>query len=259
MNYQEEQSLEMEALAAIFGDQFNQISPTSCSILATPNADQVHISCSLEWSMPSKYPEIAPDIIVRTKMGMDDVWCQQLKDKLLSNANDLVGGPMIFTLVEAARDWLTERNVAGVGEGSMHAKMLAKELEKAKAVEQQQQQQQLQQQQQQGKTKENERSGRVAKIDGTAVTLETFTKWMQGLIKEELTAKNAAESASKVTGRQLFEKGNVKIEEEEVVQGDVEDFDRNLILEEDVDLDMLEDDDDALEDEEEEEGVLAKS
>jgi len=241
MNYAEEQAMEMEALAAIFGDQFEQKSPSSCVIHATPNADQVHLACYLDFDLPATYPEVLPNLTVRSDKGMNDAWNQELKDKLLESGSDLLGAAMIFTMVESAREWITERNVAGVGEGSMYAQMIAKEHEKQRVAELERQQQAKKDEKSSGGGKGGSGQGKKQEV-GTPVTAENFNKWMQGLIKEE--ARTIAESASKLTGRQLFEKGTIKAQDEEVVAGDVEDFDRNLILEEDVDLDMLDDDDD---------------
>jgi hypothetical protein len=253
MNYAEEQALEMEALGAIFAEQFSQDAPNACTIIAIPNADTVHVSCALQWTLPPTYPEVVPELVVRNDKGMDDAWCIQLKDTVLTSAKEMVGGPMIFSLVEVAREWLTERNIAGVGEGSMHAKMLSKELETKKALEQQQQQQQAKAGSAGDKSgKGGGGPGGLKRVEnGTAVTAESFAKWVNVFVKEETTSLQVTESASKLSGRQLFEKGNLKPEEEEVVTGDVEDFDRNLLMEEDVDLDMLDEDGD-LDDEEDE-------
>jgi RWD domain/DRG Family Regulatory Proteins, Tma46 len=256
MNYQEEQAMEMEALAAIFGEQFEQKSTTECSVVTLPNAEVAHVSCYLDWVFPKTYPETIPVMSVRNIKGMNEKWSNELVEKLKVSANDFVGGPMIFSLVEIAKDWMTERNLPGIGEDSMHSKMLAQQHEQKR-----QQEKAAQQQQQSGDSSNSAASGQrkgFKKPDqgGTPVTVETFTKWMNALIKEDLITKPQAESASKLTGRQLFEKGNLKPEEsDEIVAGDVEDFDRDLFLDEDVDPDLIleDDDDEAAGDGEEEE------
>lgn len=229
----------MEALAAIFDSQFTLNEPNKCTVVAIPNADQVYLSCSLEWTMPPKYPEVVPELTVHNVKGLDQTWQEELKTRILESAKDMTGGPMIFSLVEIAREWLTERNVAGVGEGSMYARMMAKEHEKQRAETKQQQQQQ----QHQVAVSKSGPGGSKKKVEqGTPVTLESFTKWVTTFIKEEAASQPITEQSSKLTGRQQFEKGNMRPEEDEVVGGDVEDFDLDLILDEEVDLDALDDD-----------------
>jgi hypothetical protein len=246
MNHQEEQAMEMEALSAIFGDQFQQISDSKFSVTLVPNAEVTHVSCSSEWSFPKTYPEVPPELTLTNEKGLSEAWNKELYDKLLNAATDLVGGPMIFSLVEMGKEWLTERNVAGVGEGSMYSKMLAKEHEKQREVEQNsiaKAQQEKREPQSKKKTQEV----------GTLVTADTFAKWLASYMKEQ--AVKVKDESLKPTGRQMFEKGNLKMQEDENVAGDVEDFDRDLLLEEDIDPDdLLDDDDDDDDDEDDEEG-----
>ena len=232
MNYDEEIAMEMEALGAIFGDQFEQSSSKSCSILAVPNADEAHVSCYLDWTLPDNYPDSPPGLQVRNNKGLNDKWLQELQSKLTNAASDMTGAPMIFNLVEMSREWLTERNIAGLADDSMHSKMLVRELEKQREKEQAVAEEKA-------KISNSKKDNKKNKDIGTPVTLETYTKWMNLIIQEHQTIQS--QNQNKLTGRQLFERGSFKAEDEEpiVASEREEEFDRELIEEEEVDLEAL--------------------
>lgn len=259
---------EMEALEAIFGEEYEKLSNLSCAMTISPNSEPpFYISCVLEWTFPLEYPTVAPELQIRGIKGLNDIWNKELHSKLMKEANDnMLGAPMIFTLVDVAREWLTERNVPGLGEDSMHSKMMRAQYAKQMQVETEAaaataaQQQGSSNQGGVSKTKSAEATARKQKESGTAVTPETFEKWMRFCVsREEGQAKLAlGGKQAKLTGRQIYEQGGKAVEVVEDAEG-LEDFDPRLLqegnAEEDDDDDDAstedEDDDDDEEDEEE--------
>lgn len=232
MDYAEEVAMEMEALASIFGDNFEQKSSNLCVILAEPNADETHIACFLEWTLPDNYPDAPPALVIQNKMGVTEKWNHELHEALMASCDDLAGTPMIFSLVELAREWLTDKNVKGVGEESMHSQMLAREHEKQREKEQAKAAEAKSEQ-------VKEQTSRRKQIDNaTPVTSDSFLAWMNIRRAKEDVELRARQT--KPTGRQLFEGGNLQADDGEHVEG--EDFDAALMEEEDVPDDLLDSD-----------------
>lgn len=208
---------EMEAMEAIFGEEYEKLSKSSFKVTITPSCEPpFYISCVLEWTLPAAYPDVAPALSIQNVKGLNDLWNQELQSKLVQEATDnLLGSAMVFSLVDLAREWLTERNVAGLGEDSMHSKMLRAQYAKQMQVETEAAQAAQVGSNQGGvsKIKSAESVARKAKDAGTAVNPETFAKWMQHCLqREEGQAKLAlGGKQARLTGRQIFEQGGKSV------------------------------------------------
>ncbi|KAH9259183.1 hypothetical protein BASA81_002803 [Batrachochytrium salamandrivorans] len=232
----------MEAMEAIFGEEYEKLSPSSFKVTITPNCEPpFYISCVLEWTLPTAYPDVAPALAIQNVKGLNDLWNQELQSKLVQEAVDnLLGSAMIFSLVDLAREWLTERNVAGLGEDSMHSKMLRAQYAKQMETEAAQAAQVGNNQGGVSKIKSAESVARKAKEAGTAVNPETFAKWMQHCLqREEGQAKLAlGGKQARLTGRQIYEQGGKSMVDPTATAGaegeeGLEDFDPRQLQQDD--------------------------
>ncbi|XP_066277300.1 uncharacterized protein [Branchiostoma lanceolatum] len=108
MDYQSEQNDEKGALQAIFEEDFTDLATTPCSFMLKLKDMEVQLSGPLyvKITYKERYPDEAPDIDIPLR---SQVLTTQQHADLLSHlktiAEESVGMAMVFTLVEAARDW----------------------------------------------------------------------------------------------------------------------------------------------------------
>ncbi|QKX55804.1 uncharacterized protein TRUGW13939_02902 [Talaromyces rugulosus] len=203
----EDQIEEREVLDSIFPDEISDLSETSYRITITLDIDQEEESeeeapiLILQISYPEAYPDVAPDLEISTppnapKHSRFDVQEDKahLMEALQPSIEENLGMAMVFTLVstmkEAAENLIMDR---------VTSEKNAREKEIAKAEEE-----------------ENR------KFQGTLVNKEKFLEWREGFRKEleeeeqrlreekeaeEKKKKTSAREETKLTGRQLWERG----------------------------------------------------
>ncbi|KAF1989514.1 RWD-domain-containing protein [Aulographum hederae CBS 113979] len=212
----EEQVEEREVLDSIFPDEITDISETEYRIsvaldIVNPNADEDEDeppTLLLQVRYPEAYPDVAPDLEILAPPNAPKyphLDLQEDKPHLLSSLaptiEENIGMAMVFTLVstlkESAEALVAERQDAIQAE---------KEVEAAKAEEE-----------------ENR------KFHGTAVTRESFLEWRERFQKDmeeekrrkeeeaalEDKKKRVAKEEVRLTGRQLWERGLARGDDEE--------------------------------------------
>ena len=222
-DYQEEQANEIEALESIYPEEFTLIetTPTHCFQLplhaeADPPAED-EVSCILKFTYTKTYPDAAPVMEVEESDNLNEDDIQAIQELLKEQAEENLGMVMIFTLISAVQEKLTDI-----------ANMIATRREEEREEELR-------------KIEEAERK----KFEGTRVTIETFLAWRTKFDAEMDEIKRqkgvAKKEETKLTGKELFMKDNtlddsdVKFFEEE---GDTVHVDESLFEDmEDLELD----------------------
>lgn len=179
-----------------------------------------------QFDLPEKYPDDKPSIQLLESNNLDENDVSSIMDLLNSEADSSLGNVMIFTLVSAAVEWLSN-----------------------KTDEVEEKQETLEERKYRERIAEEQR-----KCDGTQVTKQTFLAWKAKFDAEMLKLKleqqkksgdlgNLGPTTKRLTGRELFESDKSMIESD---LNFVEDLDQNQIeaLLQDVDELDLEDDDD---------------
>uniref|UniRef100_A0A2R5LLG1 E3 ubiquitin-protein ligase RNF25 n=1 Tax=Ornithodoros turicata TaxID=34597 RepID=A0A2R5LLG1_9ACAR len=122
MNSEEESPLEVEieALKAIYiheltvdRSESNQLTSVKVSLhpATADNADEQYVRLDLVFNVPARYPETLPDIAIRNPRGLSDEKIEKIRTELQETAESNVGCPMLYQLIEVAKDHLTEENV----------------------------------------------------------------------------------------------------------------------------------------------------
>eukprot|EP00301_Raphidiophrys_heterophryoidea_P025139 c8363_g1_i1.p1 GENE.c8363_g1_i1~~c8363_g1_i1.p1 ORF type:complete len:308 (+),score=119.67 c8363_g1_i1:39-962(+) len=259
MNYLEEQNQEAESLEAILMQDFKKTDANSYEIIVLPDPDPAknHISAVLWYRYTSTYPDAVPEMEVIRRKGFiaDERW-QELEDILRTEAEQNLGMPMMFTVVEAMRHWLSTRNFPQL---SSHDEMMMRKKQDPASVSAAaaaqaavQLQAQATAQSSQGKqtaptpkstTVSTATTSATTKDDpdfgGTLVTAESFMEW-RGAFEAEMRAKvtpeqlaAAEEKRNRKSGRVFFEE---MMQRGQALNEDTDDYD-NLQPESDDDND----------------------
>jgi RWD domain len=144
--HQEEQEMEAEALQAIFENSFEIIShdqpfqwavklvPIDCGGDDDEENLQNCVGIKLLATIPLSYPEVSPELEIEILKGLGEEHRSKLLDMAMKEAEANLGMPAIFALCEVLREWLSDNNVKGLDDASMHAQMMrrAKEEENKK-------------------------------------------------------------------------------------------------------------------------------
>ena len=254
MSLSDDAAMELEALDAIFGADFTRDSPASSSfaIAALPHgetAESANVAARLRFALPPLYPQAAPpSIAVESAKGLSAERCEELCAFLNSQAAPLLGEASVFTLVEAAREWLVTRNTKGADD-SMFGRMLEREgnraqEEAAKAKSAAAAAAAAGGPQQAGAQRLLSPEERAKLFAGTKVTADAYRKWLEAYIKETKTAKIVD---TRPTGRAIFEGGGQKADDAALDQAadEEEEFDADVFAQDDddVELDSLDSDD----------------
>ncbi|XP_035673203.1 uncharacterized GTP-binding protein C428.15-like [Branchiostoma floridae] len=109
MDYKSEQNDEKEALQAIFEEDFTDLATTPCSFMIKVKDLEVQLSgpVYVKITYRERYPDEAPAIEIPLRSHV--LTPQQHADllgHLKTIAEESVGMAMVFTIVEAARDWI---------------------------------------------------------------------------------------------------------------------------------------------------------
>ncbi|KAF4320045.1 hypothetical protein G195_006689 [Phytophthora kernoviae 00238/432] len=216
-DYKEEQSMEVEALEAIYMDDFTKLSddPLSFQVRVVPNQDGENnfVAMTLKADIPATYPDVEPTLEIILNKGLSDRQHKEMKELLTQQIEENMGMAMMYTLCEAVREYLVENNREG-NDGSEHQEMLRR-METRKKKEDKVEAE-----------KEEEamaRSQEKRVFHGTPVTVETFAVWKEKFEAEMQTTPKTSvkdEASAKLTGRQLWNKGMVT--EDSAVEAEAE-------------------------------------
>lgn len=198
----EEQEQELEALEAIFADEFRLLDAACGTSGARFEVDLTEaggasvVKLRLVFTHALLYPDEALHVVAHVLEGLGGPLRKRLQVRLEAVCGDNLGGVAVYTVCEAAREWVLER--VGVEE---------EEEEEEGRFE----------------TFDGSRKEKVevigSKAVGTSVTVEGFAEWRAGFEKEMEGLKSAEERAKelgggKLTGREMFERKVVVVSAE---------------------------------------------
>jgi RWD domain len=121
----EEREMESQALEAIFDQQFTMLDANRWSIIVYPETNESdetpnHVGCTVTFKLPDDYPTGSiPIVSVDIIKGLSDEHVTQLEDIANEEANNNLGIPSIYAVIEKIRDWLVDNNVTGLDDISM--------------------------------------------------------------------------------------------------------------------------------------------
>ena len=115
MDYLEEQREEVESLKSIFPDEFSELTafpPTFMIRIGDVDISSSVSSLQLKVSLPLKYPDEIPSIgIPNRSNAMPKEFIEELLTCLLASCEEFIGMPMVFSLVDSAKEWINENAV----------------------------------------------------------------------------------------------------------------------------------------------------
>jgi hypothetical protein len=230
MSLSEEQRGELDALEAIYPDQYKLISEADeaeFELLLTienpvPKSDVGDLEVKFLFKLPKDYPNVEPDIAVHTVRG-----CTTKKDesdlreflKLQITEQGLLGQVMVFSLVNEATSWLQGRLEKMAEEKTQEEDAALREWHRRQAEEME-------------AAREAEgpkvtRFDEDQRLDGTPVTKDNFAEWKRKFDIERAEAQAAAKAAAaaatrRMTGREFFEMSNLNMDE---LEGELDFYD----------------------------------
>jgi hypothetical protein len=203
----DEQAAELEALEAIFMDDFKLVDgPDSArgarfEISLAPDAPP-DVRLRMIFEHPSGYPEESVVVTAHALSGVSAPMRKALQEFCGDIARQNVGIPSVFTICEEVRSWIQD-NLGEEEDVSSDSDADASQFETQDA-------------------------SAVAKVEvvaskaiGTPVTVESFMAWREAFLEEMNRAKGTDEKLDvnqKVTGRELFEQSKA------IVAADSESF-----------------------------------
>ncbi|XP_013383262.1 RWD domain-containing protein 1 [Lingula anatina] len=229
-DYKEEQDNEIEALESIYPDEIKVLSTepytftVDINITDSPNEnhEDESVSITVQFTYTPSYPDEGPLIEIVNANNLDDQETDSLLQFMQSQVEENLGMVMVFSIVSATQEKLTE---------------MREERKKRKEEERERKARELEELEQK-------------KFEGTKVTIETFLAWKTAFDAELAEAKRKAglqrEVSKKLTGRELFmrdstmDDSDIKFLEGE--EGDAVEVDESLFEDLD-DLDIDEDED----------------
>jgi len=193
----EEQLMEVEALKSIFMDDMREVeedgnriqtapkdaicweivlSPLgdgedASEMLATHSEDLLEARLGVVFAHSKRYPNEIPYLKCRSVAKIHDEECERVTKRLLALAEkELVGAPMIYDLVEHAREWLrTRTNIVEVEEETEEDVKKRLEFEAEERL-------------------------KAMRETGTPVTRENFERWAKAFDAERAMAKATTKS-----------------------------------------------------------------
>ena len=115
MDYLEEQREEVESLKSIFPDEFSELSafpPTFMIRIGDVNISSTVSSLQLKVSFPLKYPDEIPSIEIPNRSNaMPKKFIEELLAFLRASCEEYIGMPVVFSLVDSAKEWINENAV----------------------------------------------------------------------------------------------------------------------------------------------------
>ena len=169
-------------------------------------SEKNHVAIKLRVLYPKMYPEVVPSLEIESEKGLNKTQIEELSDVLKENAEENLGMPMVFTLAEAAKEWMQERNVESKGDGSAFERMQQRkqEIERAKLKEAQKQEEK--------ERRQNEAEAEIKKKTRqllVCITKEEFFEWRDAFEKEMTKQSETAvkRNENRLTGKQIFQMG----------------------------------------------------
>ncbi|KAK8822882.1 rwd domain containing protein [Blastocystis sp. ATCC 50177/Nand II] len=207
-DYAEEQSMEIEAMQAVFMDDFELISsdPSTYKIKIVPVlGGENYVGVSMVVKYTPKYPDEIPNICFVDAINISDDDIINLTQMIYDKIPEFLGMAMVYNITEVVKDWLLDRNVPKQEEGSMYDEMIrrqqkAKELADAEAEKE-------------AAAIAEKNTIEHPKNWGTPVTPESFAAWKAKFESE--MEKKEVKTVEKLTGKELFEKNGKTILENE--------------------------------------------
>ena len=142
-----------------------------------------------------------------SEKGLNTGQIEELTKHLRDIADENIGMPMVFSLAEAAKEWMEERNEKSKGDGSAFERMQQRkralereEEKKRKAIEKKEQRNR------QADEEEVKKSRQLL----NAMTETEFYSWRSKFEEETKDPDTVRESAIKMTGRKIFDMGLAK-------------------------------------------------
>ena len=139
MSHAEEQANEVEALQAIFQDDFLPVDGggsapvTAYRVRLAPeiggDAKANHVVALLGVRYPPTYPEAPPDLELTAERGLSPPQVDELRALVAECAGGNAGAPLVYVVAERVREWLQEHNEPA-GEGSAYEEMLKRQRAK---------------------------------------------------------------------------------------------------------------------------------
>lgn len=112
MDYLEEQREEVETLKSIFPEEFSELSvypPTFMIRIDDLSISSAVSSIQLKISLPSKYPDEIPSIEIPNRSNaIPKDFIEELITFLQTSCQQYIGMPMVFGLVDSAKEWINE-------------------------------------------------------------------------------------------------------------------------------------------------------
>ncbi|XP_069049406.1 eIF-2-alpha kinase GCN2 isoform X1 [Lepisosteus oculatus] len=165
-DYSDQQENELEALASIYGDDFEDIRekkpwkvnrPPEVYLYLRPKGlssrQEIYVTVDLQVKCPPKYPDVPPELELKNAKGLSNENLQNLQTELSNLAADLCGEVMIFQLAEHVQSFLSEHNVPPPK--SFHEEML-KNQQRQQEKQAQEEQKRIDQQRKQAEQMQNE-------------------------------------------------------------------------------------------------------
>ncbi|XP_033739778.1 RWD domain-containing protein 1-like [Pecten maximus] len=192
-DFKEEQNNEIEALESIYPDEITVLSNEPHHVFTvdiksqeiddpydTEEEPEPAALCQLQFTYVENYPEEAPVFEITEYDNLEDDQIETLNKLITESIEESLGMVMIFTIVSAVQEKLTE-----IIEDSRKKRI--EDAEKAKKILEEQE---------------------MKKFEGTRVTIETFLAW-KAKFDAEMTEKKKMKSHNVVgpkglTGKELF-------------------------------------------------------
>eukprot|EP00033_Pygsuia_biforma_P001064 GCRY01001211.1.p1 GENE.GCRY01001211.1~~GCRY01001211.1.p1 ORF type:complete len:241 (+),score=59.68 GCRY01001211.1:141-863(+) len=204
MDHREEQQEEVEALQAIYLEEFEEIStyPFQFSIDIFPSEFDAETeieqpSLQLFFELPASYPEEKPIIEIKKAVNLQEFHTDTIQEKIDQLCEESLGTQVTFIIVQEIKEFLDQtveeliEDIKKREEEEKEQLLLAEQIRKQKEWEE------------------------YEKRLGTPVTVENFTEWK---IKfEEERAKAASEKAEqeskdgKLTGKEWFLRNKARV------------------------------------------------
>ncbi|KAJ8290413.1 hypothetical protein GJAV_G00012550 [Gymnothorax javanicus] len=165
-DYTVQQENELEALASIFGDDFEDVRknhpwkikrPPEVFLTLSPkglnNGQESYVKVDLQVKCPPTYPDVPPEFELKNAKGLSNDNLQNLQSELTKLAANLCGEVMIYELADFVQGFLSEHNVPPPR--SFHEEMLKNQRRQQEKLAQEQQQK-IDQQRKQEEQMQNE-------------------------------------------------------------------------------------------------------
>lgn len=110
--HEDEQSLELEALASIYESDFELLGENKFSLNITPSTpeDITNISCRFIITLPEDYPYVAAHIALGDSEGVESDQLETVMELASEVAEQCTGSPSIFSIAGLVREWLSNHN-----------------------------------------------------------------------------------------------------------------------------------------------------